>query len=103
MVIVRLLGYLWSSPLTLLGLVVALLGGPKGVRWADGALEVEVAFILLGFGDTTGQTWGWLVLAKKADAATMRHERVHVGQALALGLLFIPAYFGHVAWLLVFT
>lgn len=89
--------YLWAAPLTLIGLIICIYYKPKKFRWNEGALEVLVGRLVPNW--ASGQTIGWMV-AFKHDRWTdvlpqeIVHEHVHVKQALRLGLLFIPAYFG---------
>jgi len=84
------LGLLWSSPLTALGLVLALIYLPKSVRWSDGCLEVVCVWII---GNPGAQTWGIVICCAskedRDDPILRVHERVHVVQAFYGG---IPVY-----------
>ena len=96
--------YAWASPVTVLGLVVALLtslspGGRLSV--VDGVLEAAggfAAFFLrrctLLRGGVSAMTLGHVVIARDAALldATRAHERVHVRQCERWGPLFLPAY-----------
>ncbi len=106
---VRLIGYVWASPNTLLGLLGALAAYCTGghVRWVAGVLEVEggvTARMLAGIpflpSGAAAVTLGHVVLAQ-ADAfsAMLRvHERVHVAQYEVWGPLFLPAYCASSLW-----
>lgn len=105
---VVLLGYLWASPNTLLGLLfvpVAVLTGGR-VRVVRGVVEVYggavrwflargLPEVLTLFGPAAALTLGHCVLAQDWDCAeTSRdHEHVHVRQYARWGPLFLPAYF----------
>jgi hypothetical protein len=89
----------WSGPLTLTGIAVALLSGGR-LRW-DAARRCLVA---RGVGGPSGtalrlvgagaNTIGQVVLCRSAtpSATLLDHEAVHVRQAERLGPLLIPAY-----------
>ena len=85
---IRLLGYIWALPNTLVGLLVMLAYIPTSIRWSRGCLEVVPLWIA---DDPGAQTWGWLVIYCHAnardDAALRVHERVHVKQAFIGGVL----------------
>ncbi len=100
MIALRALGYLWSLPYGVVGLLAAvgmfLLGWCNLSVWRRGTFQVLVFGPLgdrmsrLGWG---GFTLGWTVLFWRAPTASMqRHEERHVGQALVLGVLFLPVY-----------
>lgn len=95
----RLFASLWALPVTLLGLLVALLLGlTVGLRWQwhEGVLELlprreppwlrRLNIDAIALGD--------LVIARDADLmlALRGHERVHVAQARRWGPLFLLAY-----------
>lgn len=93
----------WTLPTTAVGLVLALIGTPWGVRWRvrAGALECyggPVSWLLehatLLAGGALAITFGDVILGRSAAALDMcrTHEHVHVRQAHAWGPLFIPAY-----------
>jgi hypothetical protein len=100
--------YLWASPWTLAGLalgLVAMLAGARSRR-VHGTLEISGGRLLagwprlprcVGFG---ALTLGHVILATDpATAADLRaHERVHVRQYEAWGLLFVPAYVAAGVW-----
>ena len=97
----RLLVYVWVSPTSVAGLIVALLAAHRGgVAVVDGVLEAYgpmLEWILSRLppgGGITAITLGHVVLGRDAAAlaATRAHERVHVGQYERWGPLFVPAY-----------
>ena len=100
----KLLRYLWASPATLAGLllaVIALLGGGRARR-IQGVLEVgggrlHRAIARLPEGLRVGAiTLGHVVVG--LDDATLErarsHEQVHVRQYERWGVFFFPAYLG---------
>lgn len=109
----RILQIIWTSPTTLVGLCLAVLVSPFGLRWQirRGVIECHGkgvrdwllrprwragrGFIAITFGD--------IILGVSAEAldAARDHEHVHVRQARWWGPLFIPAYLGAsaAAWL----
>lgn len=105
----KLVGYLWALPVTLLGLLLALLavctGGAASV--CDGVVEAHgglVGVLLRG-----GRLWrggaamalGHVVLARDADCLkrSRAHETAHVRQFERWGPLLLPAYWPIAAWL----
>lgn len=105
----RLLGYLWASPNSLLGLLAAALGLLSAGRWrvVRGVLEVEgpaLAWLLGRAASVTGgieaMTLGHVVLGRDANclARCREHELVHVRQYERWGPLFLPAYFLASGW-----
>lgn len=101
--LVRSAAYLWASPNTLLGLLLAALALlTRGrARAVDGVLEVSggiVAFALrrlpVGSGGAAAMTLGHVVVGLDSDrlALTRFHERVHVAQYERWGPFFLPAY-----------
>lgn len=103
------LGVLWASPWTLLGLFAGLLalatGGAmqrtgKVVECYGGVLRWLLAKAPI-VGGASAMTLGHVVLGRSlADIERTRvHEAVHVAQYERWGLLFIPAYFGCSIWL----
>jgi hypothetical protein len=94
------LGYLWSSPYGVVGLVLAVLcflaGWVHVAVWREGTFQVVLvgpfaeAMQKLRWG---GTTIGWAILFYRLpNAAIQRHEERHVGQTLVLGVLFLPVY-----------
>lgn len=86
------LAWMWSLPVTLIGLAFCLVCRPQAAWWHDGCLEMRVAWLPMR---ATGETWGRLILYRTDTPDAIRaHERVHVAQASILGPLFILAYPG---------
>jgi hypothetical protein len=95
----RLLAYLWASPNSLLGLLLAL--GGRHWHWREGVLEVSGAWLPRLCGrHVEAVTLGHIILARHPDCLTRwrEHERVHVRQYERYGPLFLPAYFGLAAY-----
>lgn len=108
----RLLRYCWALPVTLLGLVAALIARSSGgaLQRVDGVLEAAggwPAWVLRrGFpfsGAVAAITLGHVVLGESLAAlnATRAHERAHVRQFERWGLLLLLLYplAGGLAWL----
>lgn len=108
----RWLLYLWPLPVTLLGMLVALIARSSGgvVKRVDGALESAGGWparvLRWGFpfsGAVAAITLGHVVLGVSLDAlaATRVHERAHVRQFERWGALLLVLYplAGLVAWL----
>jgi len=93
--LIRLLAYLWASPNSLIGLLLAVAGSRR--QWRRGVLESTGGWLprLLGH-KIEAITLGHVILACHADALDhwRDHERRHVRQYERLGPLFLPAYFG---------
>lgn len=105
--LLKIWGYVWAFPQTLIGLLVAIYYWPSQWRWSQGCLEAVAREKKNGdtsmFGQPAGQTWGWLIFY--SDSSHMQfhsglrvHERVHVYQAFIGGPLFTLAYALH--WLI---
>lgn len=109
--ILQVLGVLWTSPNTLLGLLLGLVGLPFGahvhVRPRDFALvfhrwpwgpggALTLGNVILHTGDTLDSRC--TTYARRAgcldepDIVLADHERAHVYQYMALGPLFLPLY-----------
>lgn len=108
----RLLGYLWALPVTLIGVMLAWVARVTGGSYMrrDGVLEVTggwpATLLCRGFpfcGPAAAITLGHVVLGASQDALdkTRSHERVHVRQYERWGILFVLAYplAGAWAWL----
>jgi hypothetical protein len=101
--VLKLLAYLWASPNTLLGLLIAspdLLTHRRFQRIA-GVIEIEGPWVCLLLrravllkGGARAITFGHVVLGRSREVLdlTRDHERVHVAQYERWGPLFIPAY-----------
>jgi len=101
----RVLGYVWSAPLTLIGLLLAVLYRPTSWRWSDGCLEAIAGDRIIG--RPGAQTHGWLIYYRderaRDDARLRRHERVHVRDGMVGGVLYGVAYALTFAWWFVFA
>jgi len=106
-----LLGALWASPNTLLGLLAGLATLPLGARPRWRAHDLALVFHRFPFGPGGAITFGNVILhtgqdldvtvrtyahrAGRGAEAPVRlsdHERAHVYQYMALGPLFLPLY-----------
>lgn len=91
------LGFLWTSPNTLIGLVLGLLTFQMP-RLAHGLILFDRAprgltKLMFRF-RRTAMTVGFVVLsAAPVEGTLLAHERHHVRQYRALGPLFLPLYF----------
>lgn len=108
------IGFLvWVSPVTFLGVILAMLGWVSGgtIRRGEGVLEAfggGLGWLLscrFPFcGPVAAMTLGHVIVALSDDAltATRAHEHVHVRQFERWGLLFLAVYplAGMKAWLL---
>lgn len=96
---IRPLAYLWASPNTLIGFLLAL--GGRDWRWRHGVLEVSGAwFPHLCGRHVEAVTLGHVILARNAAvlARWREHERRHVRQYECYGPLFLPVYFALAAY-----
>lgn len=99
--VLQALGMLWASPTSLLGLILAILGGarpytlrPAGAWWWVGAWGFWAWWYRPG-SRWAAITFGNITIASEAyavDAIVVRHERQHTLQAWVLGPLFLPVY-----------
>ena len=97
------LRYLWASPTTFIGLVVAFALLRRGhIALVDGVVEAHGPLLeraLASFtplaGPADAMTLGHVVLGSNALVLelTRAHERVHVRQYECWGPFFLPAYF----------
>lgn len=100
----RLFGYLWTAPNTVLAMGIGLLLMAR-FRVVDGVVEMHgpgVAWILERLPTPAlAMTLGHAVFARdrRALEVTRNHEHVHVRQYARWGLFFVPAYLGCSAWL----
>ena len=100
--------YLWPAPWTVFGLACAIAAWAVGARWSrhGNTLEVTGGRLLHAWTGLPGCsrfgaiTLGHVILAIDAPTADhlRAHERVHVRQYEAWGLLFVPAYLGASVW-----
>jgi len=91
------LGFVWTSPNTLIGLVLGL-GTFQRPRFADGAIIFDRAprgltAVMLRF-HRVAMTVGFVILSTRPVAGhLLAHEQHHIRQYEAWGPLFIPVYF----------
>ena len=107
--LLSILKFIWASPNTLLGLLLAaigLIGGGK-LRWVAGAFEAHGPWLQWALnkfsllpGGIAAITFGHLIIAQTAGHhdRTRLHERVHVEQYGRWGPFFLPAYGLASAW-----
>lgn len=101
--VTRVLRYLWASPATFLGLLVAVPLLRRGhFACVDGVIEAHSPLLERALtsltplaGGADAMTLGHVVIGRDACAldATRAHERVHVRQYECWGPFFLPAYF----------
>jgi hypothetical protein len=90
------LGFVWTSPNTLLGIALGLLTFQMP-RVADGALIFDRAprgltWLLPRFGRTAMTVGFVIVSAERVEGTLLAHERHHIRQYRRWGPLFIPVY-----------
>ena len=109
--IARLLGALWTSPNTLIGLLAGVAGMPWGARMQWSSRDCALLFRQWPWGPGGAITLGNVILHTGPDLACpcrtyacraglvveptivlADHERAHVYQYMVLGLLFLPLY-----------
>jgi hypothetical protein len=96
--LLRIIGYAWASPNTLLGLVFAF---GSQVQLVHGVIEIHgplTRWFLDRCGPVRGasaMTLGHVVIAQNQACLdhSRKHERIHVRQYETYGPLFIPLYF----------
>jgi hypothetical protein len=109
---VRVVGYLWASPATALGLVFLPLAWVSGGRTklVHGVIEIQGGFVAWFLrhcfpliGGAAACTLGHVVLGQDQECldGCRTHEHVHVRQYERWGPLMLPLYLGSslVAWL----
>ena len=104
--ILVILGHLWALPTSLLGLLLALVGGARPVR-LDGPERAWVWHVSGGLLGWLFRSWSFrigaqtigavILVVPECDPRLLTHERCHVRQAFALGALYLPVYL--VSWL----
>lgn len=103
--VIRVFQYLWASPNSLLGLVVALCSPrwlvQEGVLEVHGGLASFVCRRAILSGGAAAITLGHVIIGRDMGSLSFArvHEHVHVRQYERWGPLFIPAYLGCSAWL----
>jgi len=103
--VIRIWYYLWASPNTALGLLVAA-GSPRwrvrgGVVEVYGGLATAICRNALIQGGAAAITLGHVIIGRDRPSldGARSHEHVHVRQYERWGPLFLPAYLGCSAWL----
>ncbi|MCA9135754.1 MAG: hypothetical protein KDB00_03320 [Planctomycetales bacterium] len=100
----RILGYIWAGPNTILAVLVGLLLLSR-FRLVDGVIEIHGPAVAWALKRTPvsalAMTLGHAIFGQDVAALdlTRKHEHVHVGQYARWGVLFVPAYLGWSAWL----
>jgi hypothetical protein len=103
-IMVRTFRYVWAVPYSTVGLALALLSVPFGVkaRVVEGAVEVACGRFFAGAVKLpcplrfSAITFGHVIFGESYDTLDRlrAHEHVHVRQYERWGLLFIPLYLG---------
>ncbi|TWU16410.1 hypothetical protein [Allorhodopirellula heiligendammensis] len=102
--VVRIIGYLWAGPNTVLGIAIGLLLGGR-FKCVDGVLEIHGRHVSRALArliiPASALTMGHVVFGRDPEslAVTRLHERVHVRQYEIWGPFFLPAYLGISLWL----
>lgn len=96
----RVLGYIWATPNTLVGCLLALYYWPRAWCISEGCIEAIPRRTMLG--NPGAQTHGWLIYyrseASRSNKRLRVHERVHVRQGFIGGPFFMLAYAASFAW-----
>lgn len=105
----RLIGYIWASPVTAVGLLLALVAVLSGGSARSNNGVVEVAGGLVGLLLRGNRLWrggaamclGHVILARNAECLeqSRSHEMCHVQQFEHWGPLLLPVYGLLAAWL----
>ena len=104
-ILIKLILIVWTSPNTLIGLVVGfvglLTGGRAQIR--EGCVEFYGGFVEKGLErlHVAGMTLGHTILGQTKNGLRIvrKHEQVHVRQYERWGPFFLLAYLGWSAWL----
>lgn len=100
----KVLGYIWSAPTTLLATLLFLfplwvLRQARPTQWWDGAWEWDVQpnswWAKHWSNSWAAVTLGWVILFSPGyeyNGTTPSHERVHVSQSLWLGPFYLPVW-----------
>lgn len=99
MKILKVLGYIWCSPLSLVGLLLSILYRPQSIRWHDGTIQL-VAGTKNGstrlLGKPGAQSLGCVVWYAsdelRNNARLAKHEKYHVYQSMVGSIFFSLAY-----------
>lgn len=90
MIVLRLLGFIWSLPLTWIGFLVAAFCDPQSIKLVGWVLEVRAGRWLPGY---AAFTCGHIQIYVGDPEVHRRHELVHTLQGDILGVLNVPLYF----------
>lgn len=94
------IGWLWSLPNTLIGILLLVGYWPTAVWWDRGVLCFNVKRVI-GYSTTAAQTWGQTVMyvdrygggvRRHPRHPLVRHERKHCEQGRRWGVFFLIAY-----------
>lgn len=106
---IRVVGYLWASPVTVVGMLLALVTVPTGgsMRRHSGVIEAWgglASWFLRGSSFHRGgaaMTLGHVILGRDVDCLerSREHELAHVRQFEKWGPLLLPVYWLIGAWL----
>ncbi len=104
----RVIGWIWAIPTTLLGLLLAIVGHTVFYKIRPGGVFQFVAidgpwgwfFRRFGMGAITIGACMISRLESKDDAIMIRHERQHTIQCFWLGPFFVPVYYLLCLWAL---
>jgi hypothetical protein len=109
MLVLKILGYIWASPVTFIGMLLALAARLTGgrIHYRNGIVEASggiIARIMRGgrfFSGGAATTFGHVILARNEECLerSRRHEQFHVRQFAQWGVLLIPVYGILVIWL----
>jgi hypothetical protein len=96
----RAIGYVWATPVTILGLLLSAVYWPRFARWTRGAIELGARRLIPRW--AIAQTWGYCIYYSKQysyptltwqeQARIRAHERAHVLQCQIFGVLFLVLY-----------
>lgn len=92
------LGFIWTSPNTLIGLILGLCTF-RVPRLADGALIFDRLpprglAALMPHANRAAMTVGFVIISSRpVEGRLLMHERHHIRQYRAWGPLFLPVYF----------
>ena len=91
----QVLGAIWTSPNTLIGLLAGMAGMAAGAPWGPGG-AITLGMVILHTGpDLDGLCLTYAHRAGRCEHPRVRlgdHERAHVYQYMVLGPLFLPVY-----------
>ncbi len=98
----KILGYIWSAPHSIVGLLLALYYWPKAWRISEGCIEAIPRNTIIGGKGVGAQTHGCVIYYRDEKARSWKslrvHERRHVLQGMIGGVFFVLAYVGTFLW-----